>query len=205
MSDFGIVVEGIEEFRDLGRLNDQISTASVRAINKIARDTRAKAAREITRQLNVPRSFVSPSQGRLAVRQQATRGKQEAIITARGRATSLARFVQGSPRAGQGVTVSVKPGQSSFLRRAFLIKLRRGDSFTDTKFNQGLAIRLAPGERLNNKLQQVRLSRGLYLLYGPSVQQVFLDNSGSGVANDLAEPTAKNLEDEFLRLMNLRR
>ncbi len=202
MTDFGVVIEGLDTIRDFHNLGE-VRHAAVQAINKVARDARVEAAREITRQLNFPKSFVSPSQGRLAVRQTATRSKPEAIITARSRPTSLARFVVGSPRTGAGVTVSVKPGRSSFLRRAFLIKLRRGTGSIDTQFNQGLAIRLAPGERRQNKLKQIKIANGLYLLYGPSVQQAFLDNQGEGVADDLADPTAKKLEAEFLRLLAL--
>ncbi|MGI9502803.1 MAG: phage tail protein [Geminicoccaceae bacterium] len=203
MTDFGVVIEGLDTIRDFHKLGGDVRRASVQAINKVARDARAEAAREITKQLNLPKSFVSPSQGRLAVRQKANRSNPEAIITAKNRPTSLARFVVGKPRAGAGVTVSVKPGQSSFLRRAFLIKLRSGSSQTDTRFNQGLAVRLGPGERLRNKLKQIKIAKGLYLLFGPSVQQAFLDNQGDGVANDLAGPTAKKLEAEFLRLLAL--
>jgi len=203
MTEFGVVIEGIDAVRDFHKLGRNVRIAAVQAINKVARDARAEAAREITRQLNLPRSFVSPSQGRLAVRKNATRSKLEAVITARSRPTSLARFAVGNPRPGQGVTVSVKPGQSAFLRRAFLVKLPRGSGQTDTRFNQGLAVRLGPGERLANKVKQIKIGKGLYLLYGPSVQQAFLNNQGTGVADDLAEPIAKKLEAEFTRLLAL--
>ena len=203
MANFGIVVEGIKGVQDVQRLDQQIDLNVVRAVNKVARDTRSASAREITRQLNVPRNYVSEASGRLAVRRKATRAKPEAVITARSRPTSLARFVTGTSGNGT-LTLAVKPGSATFLRRAFLIRLRRGQSLTDTQFNQGLAIRLAPGERLSNKLRQVQLSNGLTLLYGPSVQQIFLDNSGRGVADDLSDPAARQLEQEFLRLMDLR-
>lgn len=204
MNSFGVVVEGITRAADFRINEDRIRTAALQAVNKVARDTRARAAREISAQLNLPRSYVSPASGRLAVRQKASKARPEAIITAKGRPVSLARYVVGSPGAGAGVTVSVKPGQSARLRRAFLLRLPQGsNSVTDTRFNAGLAIRLAPGEKINNKIQQVKLAKGLYLLYGPSVQQVFLSNEGRGVADDLADPTAEALEDEFLRLLKL--
>lgn len=200
MAAFAVAVEGVETIRDIQELRPQIRLAAARAINKVARDQRAEAARRISDQINLPRSYVSPASGRLSVTQQANRSKLEARITARGRPTSLARYAKGTPGRA-GVTLEVKPGQSSFLRRAFLIKLPQGSSQTETRFNLGLAIRLRPGESLKNKTQQVQLSKGLYLLYGPSVQQVFLDNRGSGVADDLAEPTADRLEAEFNRLL----
>lgn len=202
MAAFAVAVEGVETIRDIQELRPQIRLAAARAINKVARDQRAEAARRISDQINLPRSYVSPASGRLSVTQQATRSSLEARITARGRPTSLARYAKGSPGRA-GVTLEVKPGQSNFLRRAFLIKLPQGSSQTDTRFNLGLAIRLRPGESLQNKAQQVQLSKGLYLLYGPSVQQVFLNNKGSGVADDLAEPTAERLEAEFNRLLEI--
>ena len=89
------------------------------------------------------------------------------------------------------------------MKRAFLIKLNKGGGQTDTQFNAGLAIRLRPGEKIQNKVRQVQLSKNLYLLYGPSVQQVFLDNQGSGVAEDMKGEVLDQLEREFLKLLNL--
>lgn len=202
MLQFAVMVEGVETLREIKELAPRVKFAAAQAINKVARDQRAEAARRITSQVNLPKSYVSPSGGRLTVSQQAQRTSLEARITARGRPTSLARFSKGSPGKA-GVTVEVKPGQSSYMRRAFLIRLPQGSTLTDSRFNLGLAIRLRPGERLDNKVRQVKLDKGLYLLYGPSVQQVFLDNSGKGVADDLAEPTADYLEAEFARLLSL--
>ena len=202
MLQFAVMVEGVESLREIRDLGPRIKTAAAQAINKVARDQRAEAARRITDQVNLPKSYVSPAGGRLVVSQQAQKESLEARITARGRPTSLARFSRGTPGKA-GVTVEVKPGQASFMRRAFLIRLPQGSTLTDSRFNLGLAIRLRPGERLQNKVRQVKLDKGLYLLYGPSVQQVFLNNEGKGVAADLADPTADYLEAEFTRLLAL--
>jgi len=202
MLQFAVMVEGVESLREIRDLGPRIKTAAAQAINKVARDQRAEAARRITDQVNLPKSYVSPAGGRLVVSQQAQKESLEARITARGRPTSLARFSRGTPGKA-GVTVEVKPGQTSFMRRAFLIRLPQGSTLTDSRFNLGLAIRLRPGERLQNKVRQVKLDKGLYLLYGPSVQQVFLNNEGKGVAADLADPTADYLEAEFTRLLAL--
>lgn len=205
MSSFSVDVQGLETVSAFGKLGRETSLNAVRAINKVARDTRAKAADRIIKQVNLPRSYVSPAGGRLKVVQTANRAKKQATIRARGRATSLARFVTGSAKLYKpGLTVAVQPGQARYLPRAFLVKLRGVGGSTDAGLaNTGLAIRLKPGERIHNKRQQIRLSRNLYLLYGPSVAQVFLDNSGKGVADDLAQPTAEALEAEFLRLTKL--
>ena len=196
---------GIEAAVDLvSGLDRRKTTALVRSLNRTARDTRAIAARKIGEQLAIPRRQLGPGAGRLTVTRRATPGSLRAVITARSRPTSLARFVRNpTTRRGAILSVQVKPGRTRQLRRAFLIRLRRGTSLTETQFNLGLAIRLRPGERISNKIQQIQISRGLYLLYGPSIQQVFLDNELQGVAADIAGPTAVRLEAEFLRQLGL--
>lgn len=203
MAQFAVVVEGIETLADVRDYGKRIKIVSVQAVNKVARDQRAEAAKRIGEQINLPKRYLGPSAGRLTVTQQATRNRLEARITARGRPTSLARFSKGSPGGRGGVTVEVHKGQARRMKRAFLIRLPQGSSLTETRFNLGLAMRLRPGESVNNKIRQVQLSKGLVLLYGPSIQQVFLDNQGKGVAADIAEPTAKKLEAEVFRLLGL--
>ena len=56
---------------------------------------------------------------------------------------------------------------------------------------------------MQNKMAARRVENGLYVLFGPSVSQVFRDNSGDGVANQIAPKAARDLESEFLRLLGL--
>lgn len=200
---WAVVVEGLDELQNIKQIKPAIRLAAARAINKVSRDGRVEIARDIRDQVKLPASYVSPSQKRLYVSKMATQQQLEGRITARGRATSLARFVQGTPLPGQGVRVEVAPGRSRYMKRAFLIKLRAGKSDIDTKFNMGLAIRLRPGETLRNKANVRRMEKGLYLLYGPSVDQIFRANDGSGVANEIAPSLAVRLEREFLRLLEI--
>ena len=120
-----------------------------------------------------------------------------AIITGRQRPTSLARFASNA-RIGQqrGARVEVRPGSARFLPRAFFIPLRSGN--VDTKNNVGLAIRLPAGQMPSRAYKPQPLGRGLWLLYGPSIDQVFDD-----VANDIAPETADFLGAECLRLMDI--
>lgn len=200
---WAVFVEGLDDLKQFDGTKQAIRMAAARAINKVTRDGRVEIARDIRDQVNLPASYVAPGQKRLYVSQQATAGNLEGKITARGRATSLARFVQGTPRRGQGVRVEVAPGRSRYMKRAFLIRLPAGNSNVDTKYNMGLAIRLRPGETLQNKLTARRMEKGLYLLYGPSVDQVFRARDGSGVANEKAPQLASELEREFLRLLEI--
>lgn len=205
MSKFAVFVDGVELDLLAGLDTESRRVAAVRAINKVARDARAQAARLIRNEVNLPARYVSPAQRRLWVSQQAKGNKLEARIEAQGRATSLAQFVSGNSKPGKpGVYVEISPGKARFLKKAFLIKLPQGASpVTDTKFNLGLAVRLKPGETLKNKISARRVEKGLYVLYGPSVNQVFRANDGEGIANEMTPSVAGKLEAEFIRLLGL--
>lgn len=200
---FAVFVDGdaVELLDDLSA--PALARKAAMAINKTARDARAEFARRITAQVNLPASYVSPNKDRLYVDGLASPAHLETSIVARGRATSLARYVTANRGVNRpGVSVSVRRGRTNFLERAFLIRLRQGNSaVTDTQFNLGLAVRLRRGERLRNKFSARRVASGLYVLYGPSVAQVFENNAGSGTKKDYSEEIGRDLEREFLRLL----
>ena len=59
---------------------------------------------------------------------------------------------------------------------------------------------------MRNKVDALPFSgadRRLYLLYGPSVDQVFRSRDGTGVANDMVPEIERDLTSEFLRLLEL--
>lgn len=202
MLKWAVFAEGVEADL-LGGIDSKTRRLkAVQAINKITRDARSMAAKQIRAEINFPGNYVNGQ--RLRVSKQAQSSSLEARITASGRATSLARFIKGGARKGQrGVMLEVGKGNARFNKRMFVIPLRQGNAFTDTKYNLGLAIRLRAGETLNNKVNARKIENGLYLLYGPSVYQVFRGNDGEGVANDIGPTVAKRLESEFLRLLAL--
>lgn len=203
--EFVVIAEGIGSLKEFDSIKDEIRLAAVKAINKTADSGRALAARQIRDQVNFPAQYLTPAGKRLFVSKKATKADLEARIRARTRATSLARFVQGTPTPNKpGVRVEVSPGKARFLKRAFVIRLKAGSANLDTKSNLGLAVRLKPGETLRNKSDVRRLERGLYLLYGPSVDQVFAARDGTGVAEDISPDLVNKMEDEFLRLLELR-
>ncbi len=170
------------------------------AINRvIAREGMKAIQDEMYAQVNFPKNYLKGD--RLFVRQYAVESNLEGVILGRKRATSLARFAApGTPigsRKGSSVTVQVNRGSSVHLRNAWLVRLRRGASMSEDQFNVGLAVRLKPGETINNKKSAHRswlVPGQVALLYGPSVNQVF---------DDVAEkegPEILNLvADEFFR------
>jgi hypothetical protein len=204
MAEFALVVEGLESFADIEKMAGEIRLKAAQAINKITRDGRSMIAMQIEREVNFPPGYLNPAKKKLYVAKQANRGDLEGIIRASSNPSSLARFAQGNLRPSQRGGVTVRVGnKTQTLRRAFLMKLRSGSADIDTKFNLGLAIRLRPGERLANKRFVRQISSGLYLLYGPSVDQVFASRDGTGVAEQQSDRLARDLENEFLRLMDL--
>ncbi len=202
MAIYAVVVEGLANLGVLSEQSDAVLLNGARAINKVAPEIRTESARRILSQINFPNSYLNPGAKRLYVSQLATRGNLEAKITARRRPTSLARFVTG-PLADKQVGVRVqvqKGGKTQELERAFVIRLN-GNS--ETQGNFGLAIRLPKGKTMTNRKSAVRMANGLYLLYGPSVQQVFLDNQGEGVAEEMIPLALEKLADEYVRLFDL--
>jgi len=199
MDSYVFAVEGLDDVKSIKDLDPAIVTAARQAVNKTADRARARSARDIRRQVNFPASYVSDAEGRLSIVKKASSDSLEAVIRGRHRATSLARFISGSPRAGRGVRVQVKPGSNQFMARAFLIKLRAGNAAIDTKFNMGLAVR-TDGAKPAAAFKPVRLGRNLWLLYGPSVDQVF-----RSVAPEIAPEMGDFLEGEFRRLLDLKR
>lgn len=198
---YAVVVEGLEGLKDIENLPDNIVRAARQAINKTLTRTRTRSAREIRKQVAFPANYLSGQNGRLAVTGRPQGRQLRGEITGRHRPTSLARFAKGTPettRRRGGTPVTVKPGSPQFMQKAFLIRLRAGAAGIDTQHNLGLAIRLKPGESVRNKRIQAKKWGGLYLLYGPSIDQVFDD-----VAEDEVPFIEDFMQSEFFRLMRL--
>lgn len=205
---WAIYVEGLEGLGDVEKLSSKSKLNLVRAVNATTARFRKKGADLILGDINLPGSYLNPAAKRLYVAQQATKNNPQGIIRARGRPTSLARYITSRNADGAGVKVQVnKGGTTSDLKRAFLVKLPAGRGPVDTQFNLGLAVRLKKGQKLRNKKHLVQLDQGLYLLYGPSVDQLFINatggRAGEGVATEMTPDMLDFLQREYLRLMEL--
>ena len=195
---YAVFVEGLDDVRDIENISPAIEKAARLAINAAANRARTAAADAIMRDINFPARYLNPSEGRLKVTDYATKGKLEAVITGRRRATSLARFVTSGMPGKTGLSVSMKKGQSRRLNRAFLMKLKSGSGGVETKNNLGLAVRTARGQRPDNAYKPVKVSDTLWLLYGVSVDQAFR------IAREKVRPEAVTfLENEFNRLLEV--
>lgn len=194
-------IDGLKDLADYARgLPQQTTTAARLAINQIAdRMAVPEARREIAAQVAFPDGYLNDD--RLGVTERATSANLQAVVTGRDRPTSLARFAPGAALGSKAaITLVVKPGTATTLRNAWLVRLRAGATLTEDKFNIGLAVRLKPGEQFRNKkdaASAVQLAPNVYLLYGPSVGQVFRD-----VADKISPVVLDSLEAEFLRQFN---
>lgn len=188
MDEYAVFVEGLEHLHDLDSLPEDITKNIVRAINTTTDRFRKKSADDMRQEVAFSASYL---RDKLTVTKKATQASLEAVISGRDRPTSLARFVTSGQLRKAGVTVVVEPGKPRTLEGAFLITLKNG--------NRGLAVRLGPGQSLKNSRRAKKLSDNVYLLYGPSVDQVF-----KGVAGDEAPQALAFLEREFLRLQDAR-
>lgn len=187
-------VEYFESFPDIS------ARAARLAINQVASRGGMRLAQDaIYEQVAFPDGYLSGD--RLFVRKYAHEGDLEAIIVARKRATSLARFAQGQPigsaAARSGIRVQVKRGKAVVMRRAWLVRLKQGASLTEDQYNVGLALRVNPGEKIVGKYSAHKswlVPGSVALLYGPSVDQVF-----RSVLDDIAAPIGQMVVDEFFR------
>lgn len=196
-----ITSTGLDDLVDYFERMPDISTeAAMYAINDTARGDAMKLARnQILDEVNFPASYLNKA--RLRIGKLARRHDLEAIITGRDRPTSLARFVTGGAKPGQkGVMVEVHKGSVKTMKKGFIVRLRSGQQIDGQSFNLGLAIRLAPGEKIENKkfagetFATSSLGSGVVLLYGPSVDQVF-----RWVAGDIQPEVGESVSREFLR------
>lgn len=180
----------------------RIDRALMQSVNRTADRGRTRSARMIREEVAFRPSYLQPSSGNLTVARRANPSNLEAEIKGRQRPTQLSHFAKRLKTAGRvGATVEVAPGVSKRLDDAIVLGLKSG--------NTGIALRLAPGERIKNKRQMIPLyasykGRGkrrkasdynLYLLYGPSVDQVF-----RSVAERVSPELAEFMQDEFDRL-----
>lgn len=194
-----ISYKGLAGYEELLERAPAVTRKAARlALNWGARRARTEGSKEIRRQVNLTKTYVDE---RLYIKQFASENDLTTIIAGRARNTSLRRFgSRQSTRKGKnaGVMVSVKPGRQVKMRRAFFIKLKGGGV---DGFNTGVAIRLKSGEPFEGRTKQFDKSdSGLYLLYGPSVDQVWTDVK-EDILPSILQDTSAEFNRQFARLI----
>lgn len=196
MAEIVLAVVGIRETAaSLDKTEKEIDLALQRAMNRTADMTRTHVSRMIREKVNLTAGDLSPSGKRLFVAQRASAkagGSMEIRITGRGSPTSLARFAGNQKRPKVRVK---RAGIARYIPGTFIINLKNG--------NRGLAMRSE--EKPAGAYKPKRMRNGLWLLYGPSIDQILRQPgiAGSNTSFEDVEPwVAEKLEAEFWRLLN---
>lgn len=177
-----------------------VSKAAYLAINTAARKAHSLAKKEMLKQVKFPSSYLgTPETGHLKVKQWAAEDNLVATISAQFRPTSLLRYVTNQstlrkkasptgPTVGRGTArLQIKPGSISSIDNAYILRLKNG--------NEGLGIRLKMGEEPTGTTAAKRYGKtNWWLLYGPSVNQVFND-----VRDEISPTVVQILNMEFSR------
>jgi len=198
-----VEVLALEALRYMDAIPAKVERAAYRALNRGAAKARTLASKAIREEVNFQAKYLGPANKRLTVSRKARSGSLEAEIKGRGRPTSLANFIKGSRKPvkrgdTRGLSVNVKKGAgATFIGGAFLINLNNG--------NVGLAVRTAGGKpRGAYRPKPIGKDGRLWLLYGPSVDQVLHSvSSGTGIFRDISPEVARVIEAEYLRLLKL--
>lgn len=176
------------------------------AINDTVRRGRRKAKQEIMSQVNLKSGYLNEQR---LTENLAKDDNLTGSIIGRRRPTSLARFDSQqlyqpnktrSGRKSAGVTVRVK-GARKKMPNAFLVKLKAGNR---DGVNQGLAVRLPEGQKPNRRFGGKPLYKSrntnVWLLYGPSVNQIMTSKgTGESLIDNLKPELSTYLNQEFRR------
>jgi hypothetical protein len=192
---------GLPELAKFLEVMPEVSKTSARiAFNDVGSGEGLALFRDsVNEQVNFPAGYLNPGRERLYLKRRALNERLEIIIAGRDRPTSLARFLMSWSRQS-GAKIKVKrSGRVSTIGRAFQVRLRAGATLTNDNFNVGLALRVEPGQGVRGKIAQAtaKLAENVYLLYGPSVGQVFDD-----VATEETPAFVEMVSTEFLRQFN---
>lgn len=189
-----LISKGLDEFSQFFReLPETAVEAAYFAVNDSAESAVPMFKRQMAGQIAFPRGYLSKE--RLGVRRKATRATLEAVISGRDRPTSLARFAEGATPENsrkRPVIVRVKPGKTIGLKKSFLVRLNNN--------NIGLAIRLPAGQRPRDAYKPVQLASNVYLLYGPSVDQVLQGVLDDDAGANIGDMLSRNFIRQFTRL-----
>lgn len=188
-------IEQVKAFFD--KAPDIARKAMSMSINQVTvRKAEPSLRKEMRSQINFPSGYLE-SAGRFGVARKATPEDLEATIRGRDAPTSLARFQQyrdAKVARGKTLNVQVKPGATKSTDKAFLVTLKNN--------NLGLAIRLKPGQTPSRayRPQQLDAKRNVWLLYGPSVDQVFKSVADKQMTA-IAGMVSTEFERQFARMV----
>jgi len=181
-----IETKGLDKAQALFRTAPEVAQrATELAVLDTSSFARRLSSTEIREEVNFKAGYLNEE--RLSVTKKANGFESEAVIRGRNRATSLAQFASTPVSFGRkkrGIRVKVARNGGDTLKNAFFVPLRNG--------NTGLAVRTKDGRPPSRGA--VPIFKGAFLLYAPSVGQVFYD-----VASQVVDRVSDKLVNEFTR------
>lgn len=191
MSSFTVSFAGFEELSaSLGQADQKkVVEAARMAVNDTARWALKEFRLDMYGRVNFPAGYLE-KEDRLKVSRFASNTSLEAAIFSRSEPTSLARFALDAG-SKDGIMVSVKKGnRPKRIVKGFLFGLKKGQV---SKSNTGLVIRSEGKPNGTYKPKEVGPKfPNLWLVYGPSVYQVFRQSM-----SDYEPQTRAKLEERF--------
>lgn len=172
MPEFTVKLDGFDAaLKEFGHeMQPKLIEAARIAINDTARWSLKFVSADMEKEVNFPTGYLKSSD-RIRVSRFASNNMLEADIYARFEPTSLARFALNS-ESSDGIMVSVKRGNGpKLIKKAFIYGLKKGQV---SRGNNGLVVRSKTKPKDAYKPKQMGGKwPDLWLLYGPSVYQVF--------------------------------
>lgn len=187
-------IDALQDFLEVAP--DVTKRSAALAMNTvIPRKGMTRYKKAMRTQIAFPSGYLE-DEDKFGVTRSATPEHLESVISARQRPTSLARFATSGAVGQEGLAVKVKAGHTRRLRKAFLVRLKSGTVLDNDNYNLGLAVRVPGGQFRNKKdaSRMVHLAKDVFLLYAPSVDQVF-----KGVAQTETPAVLDEIETEFYR------
>lgn len=181
----------------------EVDTAAQRAVNYTLVKVRTQTTRDMQKQVELGKSYLD---SKLRITRKATIKNPIGEISGAFEPISLARFARGTIKRGKPIKVRVKKGGSvTKFSNAAIVPLSRGGIGFLVRMKKGETLKgssaarpLLPRKRKDGSRSDPATKA--YLLYGPSVNQLFKEmlktNEIIPVANDI-------LEQEFFRQMKV--
>lgn len=196
VAEYAVFIQGLSDaMEDVSQLPERVKMAAHRAVNYATRRAKTQSNRLMREQIAWTASYVDNK-----LKMKLAEGDElEATISSEFRPTSLARFAMGA-KTPWTYAKRLHVGAARYADtngKMLFVPLRAGKSaITEDNYNLGLAVRLKDGDTIKGKYKVTPISKGLYLLYGPSSAQVFYT-----VAEDVMPDVSGWLDQEFTRQM----
>lgn len=199
MLSFSLKLDGFDKaLKKYGEeFEPQLTDAARIAVNETARWALKYTREDMQKNVRFPAGYLN-QEDRFKVGKFASNQNLDANIYARFEPTSLARFALDSQTKG-GVMVSVKRGGSpKKIKKAFFFGLRKGQV---ARGNTGLVIRSKESPEGAYKPKEVGPNfPDLWLVYGPSVYQVFRESMDKFIPH-VQDELEKRFDRHLQRIM----